>query len=274
MNKPVRIGVQLVQGGAGVTYPHLRDKVFEIEEAGADVLFSFDHFNVPVGTVDPVEGICAKGEQPDVENFEGWSVLTAWAEQTERMELGVLVTGTGYRNPDLLADMARTVDHISDGRLILGLGAGWYEKDYINYGYEFGTVASRMKLFSESLERITHRLSVLKPAPLRKIPILIGGGGEKKTLPLVARYADIWHYFDTLETLAHKNKILEENATAIGRDHAEIERSQEWAGLDVADDYADLGVTFFTLVLWSPHDLTELHKAVAWRDEHNKRVQG
>jgi probable F420-dependent oxidoreductase len=274
MSKPVRIGVQLVQGGAGVTYPKLRDKVFEIEAAGTDVLFSYDHFNVPVGTIDPEEGIKAQGEQPDVENFEGWSVLTAWAEQTERMELGVLVTGTGYRNPDLLADMARTVDHISGGRLILGLGAGWYEKDYTTYGYEFGTVGSRMKLFAENLQRIEHRLSVLNPAPVRKIPVLIGGGGEKKTLPLVARYADIWHYFDNLETLARKNKILAENAEALGRDHTEIERSQEWAGLDVADSYADAGVTFFTLVLWNPHDLTELHKALAWRDERNARILG
>ncbi|WP_158883262.1 LLM class F420-dependent oxidoreductase [Amycolatopsis anabasis] len=274
MAKPVRIGVQLVQGGAGVTYQHLRDKVLRIEEAGTDVLFSYDHFHVPSGAnIDPNGTVSVSGEQPDVENFEGWSVLTAWAEQTERIEIGCLVTGVGYRNPDLLADMARTVDHISGGRLILGLGAGWYEKDYVTYGYEFGTVGSRMKLFAESLARIEHRLSVLKPAPRRKIPILIGGGGVKKTLPLVARYADIWHYFDTLDTLAHKNKILRENTDALGRDHAEIERSQEWAGLELADAYADAGVTLFTLVLWSPHDLTELHKALAWRDERNARIR-
>lgn len=273
MNRPVRIGVQLVQGGAGVTYPHLRDKVFEIEDVGTDVLFSYDHFNVPVGKIDPVEGISATGDQPDVENFEGWSVLTAWAEQTERMEIGVLVTGTGYRNPDLLADMARTVDHISGGRLILGLGAGWYEKDYVTYGYEFGTVASRLKLFGENLERIRHRLSVLKPAPVRNIPILIGGGGEKKTLPLVARYADIWHFFDNLDTFARKNRILEENAAAIGRDHTEIERSQEWVSVELADAFADAGATFFTLVLCHPHDLSELRKAIAWRDERNSRVR-
>jgi len=275
MTKPVRIGVQLVQGGSGIRYQTLRDKVREIEDLGTDVLFSYDHFHVPHNAnIDPAGTISVSGEQLDVDNFEGWSVLTAWAEQTSNIEIGCLVTGVGYRNPDLLADMARTVDHISGGRLILGVGAGWYEKDYVEYGYEFGTVGSRMKHFAECLERIEHRLSVLTPPPVRKIPILIGGGGEKKTLPLVARYGDIWHYFDTLDTLAHKNKILRESAEAIGRDHTEIERSQEWAGLELADAYADTGVTLFTLVLWSPHDLTELRKALAWRDARNARIEG
>ncbi|QIS17667.1 LLM class F420-dependent oxidoreductase [Nocardia terpenica] len=275
MNKPVRIGVQLVQGGPGVTYKHVRDKVMRIEEMGTDVLFNYDHFHVPHNAnIDPVEGISVSGDQLDVENFECWSTLAAWAEQTERIQLGVLVTGVGYRNPDLLADMARTVDHISNGRLILGLGAGWYEKDYREYGYEFGTVASRMKNFADALERIKRRLTLLNPRPVGSMPILIGGGGEKKTLPLVAQYADIWHYFDTLETLAHKNKVLADSAAAVGRDHTEIERSQEWTGLENADAYADAGVTLFTHVLWAPHDLDELKKALAWRDERNKRLQG
>lgn len=273
MTRPIRIGVQLVQGGAGVTYPYLRDKVREIEDAGTDVLFCYDHFNVPAnGNIDPTEGISVSGHQPDVENFESWTTLAAWAEQTSNIELGVLVTGVGYRNPDLLADMARTVDHISNGRLILGVGAGWYEKDYLSYGYEFGTVGSRMRHFSDCLERIERRMSLLTPAPTRKIPVLIGGGGEKKTLPLVARYADIWHYFDTLDTLAHKNAVLERNADALGRNHLDIERSQEWTGLDTADAYADAGVSLFTLVLWSPHDLTELHRAIAWRNERNNKL--
>lgn len=274
MNKPVRIGVQLVQGGAGVTYPQLRSTVAELEELGTDVLFSYDHFNVPSGgSIDPDGGITVSGEQPDVENFEGWSVLTAWAEQTERIEIGCLVTGAGYRNPDLLADMARTVDHISGGRIILGLGAGWYEKDYRRYGYEFGTVASRFRLFEDALSRIRHRLTVLNPPPIRPIPILIGGGGEKRTMPLVAEYAGIWHYFDTLDTLARKEKVLNERARALGRDPASIERSQEWTGLDHADAYADAGVTLFTLVLWAPHDLTELKTALAWRDRRNSEVR-
>jgi len=270
MAKRVRIGVQLVQGGPGITYQHLRDKVRQIEDLGTDVVFSYDHFNPPSNAnIDPAGTISASGDQPAMENFEGWSALTAWAEQTSRIEIGCLVTGIGYRNPDLLADMARTVDHISGGRLILGVGAGWYEKDYVDYGYEFGTVASRFALFEESLARIKRRFELLTPAPTRKIPILIGGGGEKRTLPLAAKYADIWHYFDTLDTLAKKNRILSAHMAALGRDDAEMERSQEWPGLELANAYADTGVSLFTLVLWAPHDLGELQKALAWRDEYN-----
>jgi alkanesulfonate monooxygenase SsuD/methylene tetrahydromethanopterin reductase-like flavin-dependent oxidoreductase (luciferase family) len=105
------------------------------------------------------------------------------------------VTGIGCRNPDLLADMARTVDHISGGRLILGVGAGWYEKDHRTHGYEEGTWTPRFDLFDEGLQRIEHRLGALTPPPVREIPILIGGSGAKRTIPAVAKHADIWHTF-------------------------------------------------------------------------------
>src|SRR6185437_13343959 len=120
--------------------------------------------------------------------------------------------------PDLLADMARTVDHISDGRLILGGGAGFKEREYAEYGYEFGTPGSRIDDLARSLPRIERRLSLLNPAPTRKIPVLIGGSGEKKMLRVVARHADIWHSFAGGDALARKTKILEGHCAAIGRD--------------------------------------------------------
>ena len=124
------------------------------EDLGADILFGYDHFHAPAFEPFVGEGPVLAKIQLHVVNFEGWTALASWGEITTRAEIGLLVTGIGYRNPDLLADMARTVDHISGGRVIRGVGAGYYEKDYTTYGYDCGTVKLRFDLFDSGLERL------------------------------------------------------------------------------------------------------------------------
>jgi probable F420-dependent oxidoreductase len=200
-------------------------------------------------------------------------MLGAWAEQTERVEIGALVTCNSYRNPELLADMARTVDHISDGRLILGIGAGWFRRDYEEYGYEFGTAGYRLADLRQALPRIRSRWEKLNPPPTRRLPILIGGGGERKTLRMVAEHADVWHSFGDLATFRHKSGVLDRWCADLGRDPLEIERSIgiSTRSLERADGYLDAGVTEITLGLSGPgYDLSAVGEWLAWRDERNR----
>ncbi len=263
-SRPVRIGAQLQPQHA--SYADIRRACAELEEAGVDVIFNWDHFF-------PLYG------EPDGAHFECWTMLGAWAEATERVEIGALVTCNSYRNPQLLADMARTVDHMSDGRLILGIGSGWFERDYDEYGFEFGTAGGRLDALARDLPLIEERWARLNPAPTRKIPVLIGGGGEKKTLRIVATHADIWHGFGDPGTIAHKHAVLDDWCAKIGRDPAEIERSSGVSPKpgrlpeDVADyaaaaqDLHDVGTRLFTVGLSGPdYDIGPLRDLVAWRD--------
>jgi probable F420-dependent oxidoreductase len=205
-------------------------------------------------------------------------MLAAWAESTSRVEIGALVTCNAYRNPELLADMARTVDHISGGRLVLGIGAGWFEKDFREYGYEFGTAGSRLDDLGRALPRVERRLATVNPPPTRHIPVLVGGGGERKTLPLVARYADIWHCWGDAETIAGKARVLADRCVDIGRDPAEIEVATGVYGPpavtgepeELGVRLRDVGVSLFTVGVSGPdYDLAVLRKWVAWRDREN-----
>jgi len=200
-------------------------------------------------------------------------MLGAWAEQTSRIEIGALVSCNSYRNPELLADMARTVDHISGGRLILGIGSGWMRRDYDEYGYEFGTAGSRLADLALALPRVESRLAALNPAPIRKIPILIGGNGERKTLRLVAQHADIWHGFTNAATYPGKSDALARHCADNGRDPGTVERSSGVEGRDIdtvvsnAEALARLGVTLMTVGCDGPdYDLRPAQALLRWRD--------
>ncbi|MEZ5190795.1 MAG: LLM class F420-dependent oxidoreductase [Schumannella sp.] len=261
--RPVRVGVQIAPQHA--TYAELRDCVARLEDLGVDIVFNWDHFF-------PLTG------DPDGRHFEAWTMLAAMAEQTSRVEFGPLVNCNGYRNPDLQADMARTVDHISAkdgvGRLIFGTGSGWARRDYEEYGYEFGTAGSRLDALAADLPRIRARWEAMNPRPTRRIPILIGGGGEQKTLRIVAEHADIWHCFSDAETLSRKLAVLREHCVAVGRDPDEIECSTGYTPrhdtmLRNADEKHELGFRLFEIPIEAGDDLRAVRELLAWRDALN-----
>jgi probable F420-dependent oxidoreductase len=265
---PVRIGVQLQPQHASA-YRTIRDAVHRCEDIGVDIAFNWDHFF-------PLHG------DLDGPHFECWTMLAAWAEQTSHIEIGALVSCNSYRNPELLADMARTVDHISGGRLILGIGSGWNLKDYDEYGYEFGTAGSRLDDLAAALPRTKSRLAKLNPAPTRDIPILIGGAGEKKTLRLVAEHASIWHSFATRDTYPAKSAVLADHCKLVGRDPASIQRSASVAGetrawgddvdglIAEAEALTRLGVNLLTVASSGPdYNLTAAEALCRWRDRRS-----
>jgi probable F420-dependent oxidoreductase len=253
-----RIGVQLHP--QHTTYASFADAVRRAEDLGVDTIFNWDHFF-------PLYG------DPQGNHFEGWTLLTAMATLTTRAEIGCLVTCNSYRNAALLSDMAKTVDHISGGRLILGIGAGWFERDYQEYGYEFGTAPDRLRALREALPVIKQRWQVDVPAPLRNpIPILIGGGGEKVTLKLTAQHADIWNSFGPPETFKHKNEVLNNWCAELGRDPSEIERSVSINAkdLDNLDPFVDAGATHLILGMGEPWDFASVERLVQWRDAQSR----
>jgi probable F420-dependent oxidoreductase len=255
----VRVGVQVQPQHAD--FEGMRTAWREADELGADTIFTWDHFY-------PLYG------EPEGKHFEALTTMASMAEATERAQIGALVICNSYRNPELLADAHRTIDHISGGRVILGIGAGWFQKDYDEYGYEFGDAPARLRALRRDLPRIEARLKKLNPAPLGELPILIGGSGEKVTLKLVARHAHMWHGFGDAETFKRKNEVLLGHCADAGRDPAEIERT--WGiqadALDTADDLGAAGVEHLIVGIGgdgSGYDLGALRELVAWRDRFN-----
>jgi len=157
---------------------------------------------------------------------------------------------------------------------ILGIGSGWFQRDYTEYGFEFGTAGGRLDALDRDLPLIKSRLAKLNPSPTRDIPVLIGGGGERKTLRIVAEQADIWHGFGDSETIAHKHRVLDEWCAKVGRDPLEIERSAGVSAKNPAQSAETLhavGTRLFTVGLEGPaYDLGPVRDLVAWRDERNR----
>jgi len=193
--------------------------------------------------------------------LEGWSVLNALARETRSVRLGTLVTGVTYRNPALLAKLATTLDIVSSGRAILGLGAAWNEVEHDGYGYEFPRTGERMDRLDEALTiaealftkdrasfegkhfRIHEALNVPKPVQPGGPPILIGGGGEQRTLRIAAKHADMTHWFPLgLDVLRHKTEVLEGYCRDIGRDSTSIERTMAAPVIVARDDAAKAAI--------------------------------
>lgn len=175
--------------------------------------------------------------------LECWSTLAALAVAVPRVRLGSLVSGNTYRHPAVLAKAATTVDHASGGRVVLGIGAGWQENEHAAYGLRFGTAGERLDRLEEACQvlrglrderRCTftgrhYRLrdAPLEPKPVGPLPLLVGGGGERRTIPIAARHADEWNVWGTVEVFAHKARVLERACEQLGRDPAGIRRSTQ-----------------------------------------------
>jgi alkanesulfonate monooxygenase SsuD/methylene tetrahydromethanopterin reductase-like flavin-dependent oxidoreductase (luciferase family) len=211
------------------TWPEINDAAKAVDRLGYDHLWTWDHVYAIFG--DPYQPI-----------FEGWSALAAWAAVTERTRLGLLVGANTFRNPGLTAKIAETLDHISGGRAILGIGGAWFDLEHQAHGIDFGSgFGQRLDWLDEAVAAMRGVLdgrSVTSPAggryafddlrhsPLpvqKRLPIMIGGSGEKKTLRTVAKYADMWNAMGPLDVMAHKVDVLKRHCDEVGRDMSEIE---------------------------------------------------
>lgn len=225
---PVRFGIQTPQQHG--SWPEMVALWQELDTLGFESAWVFDHF-LPIFS-DPA-GPC----------LEGWTALSALAMVTHKVRVGVLVTGNTYRHPAVLAKMATTLDIISNGRLNLGLGAGWFALEHETFGIPFPPVAERLQRLDEALtvigrlwreERVIFRgryyhLSdaQLNPRPIQRPhpPVLVGATGERVALRIVAQHADIWNSFGSPEVFRHKIAVLTEHCRALGRDPETIEKS-------------------------------------------------
>jgi alkanesulfonate monooxygenase SsuD/methylene tetrahydromethanopterin reductase-like flavin-dependent oxidoreductase (luciferase family) len=242
-NAPIRFGALCWNQYAD--WPALRDAGTRADALGYDSLWTWDHLYPIIG--DPVGPF-----------LEGYMVLAGWSQRTSRATLGLLVGANTFRNPALVVKMVTTLDHLSDGRAVLGLGAAWFDTEHEAFGLEFGrSVGERLDWLDESVELMRAMLDEPSatargphyqardvrndPPPVReRLPILIGGAGERKTLRTVARFADAWNVsLVTPEEAAHKDEVLRRWCDEVGRDPDSIERTLSLGPIVIRDDAAD-----------------------------------
>jgi alkanesulfonate monooxygenase SsuD/methylene tetrahydromethanopterin reductase-like flavin-dependent oxidoreductase (luciferase family) len=221
----------------------LRDTGVLVDELGYDSLWTWDHLYPIVG-------------DPEGPIFEGYLTLAGWSQHTKQVRLGLMVGANTFRNPALVTKLVTTLDHMSGGRMWLGIGGAWFETEHNAFGIEFGSgFGERLDWFDEAVELMRTMLpggpasargrfykakDVLNnPPPVQeKLPILIGGSGERKTLHTVAKYADGWNTGGSLERVKHKDEVLRRWCDEVGRDESEIERTLQ-GGTPIIRDTED-----------------------------------
>ncbi len=251
----------------------MRDAWMEAEALGVDRLWTADHFHAQFVDADAVANAQSHNVVRGGKCFEATTIQAAMAATTTRPEIGCTVHAIGFRNPNLLADMARTIDHISNGRFILGLGAGYLKAEYDDYGYDnYGTQASRLRDLANAIPVINARYEKLNPKPVRKIPLLIGAHGEKFGLRIVAQYADIWPVFASNDQIRQKIASLRRICDEVGRNFDEIEIVGSFEPKLFPDNDLDMFVNEFGMKHifvreegpnW---DLGPLREMLQWRD--------
>ena len=259
--KEIRVGVQIRPNH--VDWETMETAWIYCDREGVDSIWTFDHFF-------PIDG------DPDGSSFECWTTVAAMASQIEKAHIGTLVTCYSYRNVNLLADMARTVNHACSGRFILGLGSGWLDRDYEEYGFEKPGDADRIREMQASIPLIEERYRKLNPRPVSPIPLLIGGLGQKLTLAVTAKYADMWNGWGTPDEISHLNNVLNDHCRKFGRNPDEIERTValfDYADEATYDEYVAAGATHIIIVQSGPsYEFEELANLLAWRDSRNAQI--
>lgn len=263
----MKIGIDVSQHQ--LEWPELRRRVMWADDAGFDSAWVFDHFTALYG--DPM-GPC----------LEAWTLLSALGAVTSRIRLGALVTGVTYRHPSMLAAEVVTVDHVSGGRVNVGLGAAWHDEEHERLGFDFPDTKERIERLEDTVQIIKGlltqddfdfdghhfrlRRAFYRPRPVQRPhpPLWIGAIGEKVMMPLAARYADVWHAFGSTSELTRKTALLDHLATAAGRDPAEIGRS---TNLSISEPWDE--------VCREAHKLREAgftHLIASWPGEGQARV--